>query len=328
MLLRGRERGRAWLGPAFDYLLFLRPRQWPILTFQLAVAVLAAPACVAALQGTRSPAPDHPPWPTLILVWLAWVVCLNGGTLAFNSAFDRDEADIAYLRRPPPPPPHLAVYSLALMIAGGGLAFLVHPWFGWVTCACVLLSVLYSHPRPRWKGIAGVDLAVNMLGYGAGTTLAGLLAGQVILPNDGIAPAPSGWWLVAAFACLFGSLYPLTQIYQLVEDRARGDRTLAAALGARPSLVLALGLGLAATACFLAAATAWTGPRELRLLWPLVLALFAWLGHLGRWLARAPAMSPRDHEQGMYQALVLWVLVDVAVLWCRYGAGGPVLSQP
>ena len=29
-----------------------------------------------------------------------WVVCLNGGTLALNSAFDRDEGDIAYLRQP------------------------------------------------------------------------------------------------------------------------------------------------------------------------------------------------------------------------------------
>ena len=37
-----------------------------------------------------------------------WVVCLNGGTLALNSAFDRDEGDIAYLRRPPPPPRYLA----------------------------------------------------------------------------------------------------------------------------------------------------------------------------------------------------------------------------
>ncbi len=27
-------------GPSFDYILFLRPRQWPILTFQLMVGIL------------------------------------------------------------------------------------------------------------------------------------------------------------------------------------------------------------------------------------------------------------------------------------------------
>ena len=51
-----------------------------------------------------------------------WVVCLNGGTLALNSAFDRDEGDVAYLKRPPPPPRHLAAFSLGLMGAGQLLA--------------------------------------------------------------------------------------------------------------------------------------------------------------------------------------------------------------
>ena len=40
-----------------------------------------------------------------LLGLVLWVVCLNGGTLALNSAFDRDEGDIAYLRQPPTPPP-------------------------------------------------------------------------------------------------------------------------------------------------------------------------------------------------------------------------------
>ena len=47
-----------------------------------------------------------------------WVICLNGGTLALNSAFDRDEGDVAYLRQPPPPPRRLAAFSLGLMVPG------------------------------------------------------------------------------------------------------------------------------------------------------------------------------------------------------------------
>ena len=54
-----------------------------------------------------------PPWPALAGAvrslaplplagaWLAWVVLLNGGTLAYNSAWDRDTGAVAYLRRPP-----------------------------------------------------------------------------------------------------------------------------------------------------------------------------------------------------------------------------------
>ena len=53
----------------------------------------------------RPPASGSAP---ALLGLVLWVVCLNGGTLALNSAFDRDEGDIAYLRRPPLPPRHLA----------------------------------------------------------------------------------------------------------------------------------------------------------------------------------------------------------------------------
>ena len=33
-------------------------------------------------------------WREGLLGIFVWVVCLNGGTLAINSAFDRDEGDI------------------------------------------------------------------------------------------------------------------------------------------------------------------------------------------------------------------------------------------
>ncbi|MCX9030126.1 MAG: hypothetical protein OIN86_18335 [Candidatus Methanoperedens sp.] len=69
-------------------------------------------------------------WSSLLIAWLEWVVCLNGGTLAFNSAYDRDEKDIAYLVKPPPTPQHLATFSFVLMVIGAGLAFLITPVFG------------------------------------------------------------------------------------------------------------------------------------------------------------------------------------------------------
>ena len=49
-----------------------------------------------------------------------WVVLLNGGTLAINSVFDKDEGDIGYLIAPPPIPKYLLLFSTTLLV--GGLA--------------------------------------------------------------------------------------------------------------------------------------------------------------------------------------------------------------
>jgi len=298
----------------------MRPRQWPILTAQLAVGVLAAPACAVAVA-------DGPEAHTAIFVlfgaWLGWVVCLNGGTLAFNSAYDRDVHDIAYLRDPPPPPSWLAGFALCVMIVGAALATALLPLLGLVTALCVALSVLYSHPAVRWKSVPGADLAVNMVGYGGGTTLAGLLAGQLAFAGAehqaALLRSPA-WLLVLGFALLFGSFYPATQLYQLADDRERGDRTLAAALGRRPSLVLSIVLGWAASVCFVL----YLGDVRPRLLpgslpMPVSVllaapALIAWQAHLHAWYFRVRTMTTEQQERGMYRALVLWALVDVGVL--------------
>jgi len=309
--VRGRYWGQRFLGSRFQYLLFL-------------VSGLLATSCSEVILGkTTLPADTSPGWPGL-LAWVVWVICLNGGTLAFNSAYDRDEGDVAYLRAPPPPPEHLALFSLLLMLAGVGLAFMVSADFGWITALCVALSVAYSHPRTRWKGIAGADLGVNMVGYGGCTTLAGIVAGQrvvgqTMLAGDSALSDPNTWYLVAGFGLLFGSCYPLTQIYQLDEDRQRGDRTLVAALGLRRSLWLAVVLALAAVVpLYLATAL----DRAGGITWPHYLPLAAhcaWMTHLGWWLIRAERMSPRDHERGMYLALGLWAVMDITLLVSRYG---------
>lgn len=314
---QARELGRTLFGRSFDYVLFLRPRQWPILSVQLAVGILCAPTMHALLLERptyRLLLPGSGFWfQGAVLTWVAWVVCLNGGTLAYNSAYDRDEEDVAYLADPPPPPRLLAVFAQLLMLCGLPAALLVDQRFALVLLVCIVLSILYSRPRPRLKGIPGVDLVVNMLGYGAGTTIAGLLAGQALAYAD---PAPllfSEWLLVAGFGCLFGSFYPLTQFYQLESDGARGDRTLALWLGVRGSLNVSLALGMTAAGCLLLAAAGWPGP-----VLPLFLALLYWVGLLWLWRLRARNMTPDQHRTWMYVALVLWALIDILVVLTRY----------
>jgi len=249
-----------------------------------------------------------------VLGVVLWVVFLNGGTLAINSAFDRDEGDIGYLKAPPPVPPQLFAFGMGLMVAGGVASLLLPPEFTAAYAVCFLLSVLYSVPPFRLKAVAGADWVINMVGFGALTPYAGwALTGRPI--------TVAGLLVFAAFAPLFAALYPLTQLYQFEEDRRRGDRTLALILGERASLLLAVVAVLVAFAGFgraaaLQGATA-TGPWGLGLLG---LAFAAWLIVLLPWLARWRTMTADAHQRGMYAALGAWALTDLAIAF-GFGLG-------
>ncbi|HZB26997.1 MAG TPA: hypothetical protein VE282_00425, partial [Gemmatimonadales bacterium] len=80
-MTRARQAGYRLLGRRLDYLLHTRPVEWPIVAVHTAVGYLLAVGVENAARSDRlAPA---------ILGVVLWVVCLNGGTLAFNSAYDR-----------------------------------------------------------------------------------------------------------------------------------------------------------------------------------------------------------------------------------------------
>ncbi len=297
-----RAAGYRLLGRRLDYLLHLRPAEWPIMAAHTAVGYLLAVGLAGAADGDRL-------GPGLYGL-LLWVACLNGGTLGLNSAFDRDEGDIAYLRNPPTPPRGLAVFSLGLMAAGQVAALALPPLFGALYGVCFALSVLYSVPPFRLKAVAGADWVINMAGFGTLTPLAGwATTGR---PLDAAASL-----VLLAFCPLFAALYPLTQLYQLEEDARRGDRTLALMLGARRSLDVALGAAVLAFLLFAAAAGRSPWPTGMPSFWRwslLGLALAAWGAVLVPWRLRVERRSSREHLGGMYLALGAWALTDMAVV--------------
>jgi len=239
-----------------------------------------------------------------------WVVLLNGGTLAINSAFDRDEGDIGYLKAPPPVPRHLALFALTLMALGQGLALLLPRMFAWAYAACFLMSLAYSVPPLRLKAVAGVDWLINMWGFGTLTPLAGYAAtGR---PLDG-----AHLIVLLAFCPLFAALYPLTQLYQFEEDSRRGDRTLALIMGMGRSLQVAVLAAVVAFAMFFRAGivSGWGVSGSDAWRWGgLVLAAILWSGVLLPWLVRYRSMRPDDHQAGMYAALRAWAVTDVVVI--------------
>jgi 4-hydroxybenzoate polyprenyltransferase len=216
--------------------------------------------------------------------------------------FDRDEGDIGYLNAPPPLPRYLLHFSVALLAGGQLLAFTLPAGFRLAYAICFAMSLLYSVPPFRFKAVAGVDWVINMWGFGTLTPYAAWAAtGR---------PLDLGHALVLlAFCPLFAGLYPLTQLYQLEEDRRRGDRTLALIVGTRASLVVALACTVLAFGLLGWAAVLLRVPAFL-----LLVPLAAWLAVLLPWLARHASWAPAQHQRGMYRALGAWALTDVAVL--------------
>jgi 4-hydroxybenzoate polyprenyltransferase len=284
-------------GDAFSYILHLRPREWPIMIAHTSIGFIVAIGVGGFVRGDRIGA--------YLLMLLAWVGCLNAGTLALNSAFDNDQGDIGYLDAPPPPPKRLALVSVTLMAVGQLVAFALPVGFVVAYAICFAMSLAYSVPPVRLKAVAGADWAINIIGVGVLTPFAGWSA-------SGFALRPEGRWILIGFGCLFGALYPLTQIYQLDEDSSRGDRTLARMLGVRVSLWISAS---AAALAFLAfrRALILAGPTPMSRN-ALLVAGAAWAVVLGGWILRHRAMSGAEHQRGMYRALAVWALTDVAVV--------------
>ena len=284
-------------GESFSYLLHLRPREWPIMAAHTAVGFALAVGIGPAVGDS---------WRVRLATALGlWVVCLNGGTLAINSAFDRDAGDVGYLDAPPPVPRGLLWFGLGLMVVGQLGALLLPRAYAIAYAMCFALSVLYSVPPFRFKAVAGMDWIINMIGFGTLTPYAGWAA-----TGTPVGPVPA--LVLFAFCPLFAGLYPLTQLYQFDEDRARGDRTLALMIGMRASLSVAVVASGAAFACFAVAATLARVPVGRAV--PLIVAGALWLGILGRWSARCDQMTTPQHKRGMYAALGAWGVTDVAVL--------------
>jgi len=284
-------------GDLYSYILHMRPAEWPIMAGHTLLGYVLAVGFAGVVRGA---------WLPQALGALAiWVILLNGGTLAINSVFDKDEGDIGYLNAPPPLPRYLLHFSIALLVIGQLLAFALPAGFQIAYAICFVLSILYSVPPFRFKAVAGVDWVINMWGFGTLTPYAAWAAtGRPLDAGHGL--------VLLAFCPLFAGLYPLTQLYQFDEDRRRGDRTLALILGMRASLIVATLSTLVAFGLF-----AWgmrllqIGPKGFALLLPLLL----WLAVLLPWLSGHAAWSPKQHQRGMYRGLAAWAVTDLTVLF-------------
>lgn len=285
---------RKWIPAQLrPYVLHTRPRSWAIVAAHMSVGFLLA--VHLQIDGERIVQ-----W---LLAMLAWAVLGNGGTLAINSAYDRDEGDIGYLENPPPVPRYLARFALLWMLAGFAPAAVLGWRFLLAYLLCFLMSLAYSVPPLRCKARAGLDLLINSVGYGALTIYAGWAAAARPLE----APILN---VAAAFGCFFIGFYPLTQIYQMEEDARRGDKTLALMLGKTS----ALWVGMLGTAGGFALLTREAIQRTYSLPLLLLIPAAAWLWALLPWYFSRHRVSVCWEQRRFYHALTAWALTDLMTL--------------
>ncbi len=174
-----------------------------------------------------------------VLGILAWAVLGNGAALCINSHYDRDSGDVAFLNHPPPAPRYLARFGLGIGAAGLVLSAVFLPLaFTAAYLLAAALGVLYSHRRFRLKNNLVLAPLINGFGYCVLTMYAGW---AVVTPHLRREFA----WISVGMLCLSFAAYWMTQVYQVEDDRRRGDVTLAGRYGGRKTLVAAFASGLA-----------------------------------------------------------------------------------
>lgn len=157
-------------------------------------------------------------------------IFLCGGVHALNDYYDRDEGGpIGGLENPP-------------VINGDSLFYFAWFWkfIGFYLsiqysssitfiCSyifCVLMSVAYSHPDVRLKAHPFRSLSIAVILYGFLIYYLGTNA------TNYSQISPIKFWM-GAFVIIFLGLgtYPLTQVYQIEQDKRQGDRTFAVVFG-------------------------------------------------------------------------------------------------
>jgi 1,4-dihydroxy-2-naphthoate octaprenyltransferase len=182
------------------------------------------------------------------LGFLAFHIFLYGGATAFNSYYDQDQGPIGGLSAPPPVAQAVMPLSLAVQLIGAILAAFVNFYFLAIYGLMFLMGIAYSHPRIRLKRRPIAGLVTVGLGQGVLASLGGWVCGRASLTSLG----NLDWVGVLAVSLVTVGFYPITQIYQVEEDRSRGDWTLAVWVGPRKTFLFSLILQALAAVLLLA----------------------------------------------------------------------------
>lgn len=168
---------------------------------------------------------DQIEWRSFWLQFLNVHVLLFGGATAYNSFWDKDEGPIGGLKSPPKMTSWMWTISLVIQYIGIIFALFVGLKFAAIYVCSMILFWLYSTPLARWKGSPILSLYVIGISTGTNSFFMGFLAGggDILSRNEAVT--------AIGVALVLLSLYPVSQIFQIDEDKKRGDVTFAIKFG-------------------------------------------------------------------------------------------------
>ena len=182
-------------------------------------------------------------WQRAVVVFILLHVLLYPSSNGYNSYNDRDTESIGGVAKPMQPTKQLYYITLALDLIGFAFSFLVSPVFAGCFLFFIICSRLYS-----WRGLRLKKYPI--LGYLL------VISNQGSLMFFAIAHGVSSnltmevpLLLILAAGLLIGGFYPITQIYQHIQDRKDGVKTISILLGKRGTFIFCGILYLLAFLC-------------------------------------------------------------------------------
>jgi 1,4-dihydroxy-2-naphthoate octaprenyltransferase len=214
-------------------------------------------------------------WPRALLVFVLLHAILYPSSNGYNSYNDRDTESIGGVANPMQPTKQLYDITLILDSIGLVLSFLISPVFAGCFLFFIICSRLYSWRGLRLKKypLLGYLLVISNQGSLVFFAIAHGVSSNLTLEVP--------FLLIVAAGLLIGGFYPITQIYQHIQDRKDGVKTISILLGKRGTFIFCAILYLFAFACLF---LHFQKQNELHNFWiiqlffiPVVLYFLSWL---------------------------------------------------
>lgn len=167
----------------------------------------------------------------ILLAFLSWFL-LCAGITVFNSYYDKDKNPVAGLKNPPKTSKSMLYGSLIMQFIGLIISILINLVFTFFYILTFILTFLYSHKDFRLKSNGFIALFVNFFVGFSTFSAAVSLSNNLISKSSIFGAIGSGLFLV--------SVYLMMQVHQIVEDKKRGDFSIAVKFGRRTTIILAI----------------------------------------------------------------------------------------
>jgi 1,4-dihydroxy-2-naphthoate octaprenyltransferase len=177
-----------------------------------------------------------------IVMFIALHFFIYPASNAYNSYMDKDKGSIGALRNPPPVSKQLYHTTMILDAVGILLMLLINVKMIFLLIVYILVSKMYSWRKIRLKKFPIAGWLIVVIFQGGYTFFIVSIAAENNFTAD--------WFnlqkvsAITLSTLLIGAYYPLTQIYQHVEDKDRGDITISYLLGVTGTFIFSAAMFL------------------------------------------------------------------------------------